>query len=68
MKRRKFAVPANGSWHTLEREMTFTDPGDSTSFLFISALPLQDSLNWHNEDKLPVNDSEDISNRNARDL
>lgn len=39
-KTMKFAVPANVSWHTLEREMTFTDPGDSTSFLFKSALRL----------------------------
>lgn len=65
----KFAVPANVSWHTLEREMTFTDPEDSTSFLFKSALPLKDSLNWHNEDKLPkVNDSGDIWKGNARKL
>lgn len=48
--------------------MTFTDPDDSTSFLFNSALPLLDGPNRHNEDKLPkVNDSGEISNSNARD-
>lgn len=63
MKRMKFAVPANRSWHTLGREMTFTDPDDSTSFLFKSALPLQDSLKWGDEDTLPlVNDSWGILN------
>lgn len=45
----------------------FTDPDDSTSYTFNSALLLLDSLNWRNGDKRPphplkkLNDSEENS-------
>lgn len=51
----------------------FTDPDDSTSYAFNSALLLLDSLNWHNVDKHFLNPPKNlmtvkkIPNSNARD-
>lgn len=51
----------------------FTDPDDSTSYVFSSALLLLDSLNWHNVDKRSSNPPKNlmavkkIPNSNARD-